>query len=270
MGYRRNKKLYYKRHARKRTFTRFNTYKNRSAKAQAYQIYALNRRVNNLRTATKPEMKEYITTQPFTGTSSIDNNWASINTLLVNPRLTFGDNLNGNSARLSKLIVSGLFARSNNVDLSSTVAPHQFDTFKYAGYVRIAVIYFPNAHTYTPDNTQFFQTKTPSNFNAHAEAFKAPLIKGCGSKAMILKVKRYKITNANVNNVPIKFTVNLWKLNRFKPGYIRNNEEGLENERGSIFIVGDILQDPGNQATQSSLSYQFDIELYTKLLYYDA
>lgn len=36
-------------------FSRFNTYKNRSSKAQAYQIYALNRKVNRVVRANKPE-----------------------------------------------------------------------------------------------------------------------------------------------------------------------------------------------------------------------
>lgn len=38
-------------------FTRFNTYRNRSAKAQAYQIYALNKKVNGVLRANKPEVQ---------------------------------------------------------------------------------------------------------------------------------------------------------------------------------------------------------------------
>ena len=42
-----------------RTFTRFNTYKNRSSKAQAYQIYKLNKKVNRVYKLTKPEVQIY-------------------------------------------------------------------------------------------------------------------------------------------------------------------------------------------------------------------
>lgn len=59
---------YYKRYYRKRpsygrykkrTFTRFNTYKNRSSKAQAYQIYKLNKKVNHVYKMAKPEIQIY-------------------------------------------------------------------------------------------------------------------------------------------------------------------------------------------------------------------
>lgn len=54
------KKRYYKRKFKRRgmgTFSRYKTYKNRSSKAQAYQIYRLNKKVNTIQKRTKPEIK---------------------------------------------------------------------------------------------------------------------------------------------------------------------------------------------------------------------
>lgn len=50
-----NSKRRFKRSYKKRQFSRFNTYKNRSAKSQAYQIYSLNRKFNTLMRQVKPE-----------------------------------------------------------------------------------------------------------------------------------------------------------------------------------------------------------------------
>ena len=61
-GYRRK---YYKRYGKKksynkkRTFSRFNTYKNRSSKAQAYQIYKLNKKVNYINRKNSPEVHNW-------------------------------------------------------------------------------------------------------------------------------------------------------------------------------------------------------------------
>ena len=42
---------------RKSKFSRFNTYKYRSSKAQASQIYALNKKINRIQRLTRPEIK---------------------------------------------------------------------------------------------------------------------------------------------------------------------------------------------------------------------
>ena len=56
--YRRYRRRYYKNKSRyyKSRFSRYNTYKNRSAKSQAYQIYSLNKRIDKIERRTKPEI----------------------------------------------------------------------------------------------------------------------------------------------------------------------------------------------------------------------
>lgn len=59
-GYKRNyKKRNYKKNSKKKTFSRFNTYKNRSAKSQAYQIYKLNKKVNYINKKNSPEIHNW-------------------------------------------------------------------------------------------------------------------------------------------------------------------------------------------------------------------
>lgn len=50
-----SKRRFRRSYNKRRQFSRFNTYKNRSSKAQAYQIYSLNKKVNTLMRYTKPE-----------------------------------------------------------------------------------------------------------------------------------------------------------------------------------------------------------------------
>lgn len=68
-GKRSYKKRYYK---RKRTFSRYNTYRHRSSKAQAYQIYKLNKKVNHVYKMTKPELQIYTDDINNSGTPHID------------------------------------------------------------------------------------------------------------------------------------------------------------------------------------------------------
>lgn len=64
------KKKFYK----KRTFSRFNTYRHRSSKAQAYQIYKLNKKLNYVYKMNKPEIQIYTDDTNNNGTPHFDIN----------------------------------------------------------------------------------------------------------------------------------------------------------------------------------------------------
>lgn len=278
MAYRKYKKNYYKRKYNKYKFSKYNTYKNRSSKAQANQIYSLNKKIKNLETKTKPEMQEYTPNDymlsPLSHQTTV-NIWTNIPTYNATAGLT----INGQTCRYSKIIFNGVLERIHNTKLQgANITGQQFDTFKYSCYVRLAVLYLPSEKDYTPSADEFFQQLAPIQFaeTYGPSGYKAPLKKGCGAVCKILKVKRFKITNANVNAVPIKFSVNLWKFNKFKPAYVKPSNNNV-NERGSIFVVGDILVQPNIRHDVSEdwkpaddLDDQFSFTLYSKLLYYDA
>lgn len=268
----------YRRKKSRRAFSRFNTYKNRSSKAQAYQIYKLNRKVENLRVSTKPELLEWNTNDSnsadhkyLTLTSSNplgDNYWQGTRWFINDPN-TFYEQIENKSARLSKCIIWGMLRRINNTDLGNLYTK-QVDTFKFSCYVRLCVYYIPEAKLNAPGASSFFDETSE-----YESGFKAPLLQGCATHGKILRVKRYKITNANVNEVPIKFSINLWKFNRFKPSYQKtdtkfNTNGELIYPRGTIVVVADILQQPPENVDAGNLDPQFDCQLRGKLLYYDA
>lgn len=277
-SYRRYAKRYYKRKLRQRTFTRFNTYKNRSSKSQAYQIYRLNKKVENLRASTKPELKEWNAITDNQGpqnyllvnTNTAVQGWKSGDWVFaVNDPLTFMPALDGLSARLSKVIFWGTMRRLNNTNLTANNSSKQFDTFKISGYMRLCV-YMLKEPKRRLENASFFFDQLHYNH----EGFKAPLNKSCGTYAKILKVKRYRISNVNTNEIPIKFSVNLWKFNKYRPSYIRQQEPFDEDNpvypKGTICVCADMIQDPTLLEGVTNLQYQYQTVLYSKLLYYDA
>lgn len=281
MAYRKYKKNYYKRKYNKYKFTKYNTYKNRSSKAQANQIFTLNKKIKNLETKTKPEMKEYTPNDyllsPADKQTTI-NVWNTIQT--YNATADLSEKIDASTCRFSKIIFNGVLERVNNTKLEgNSLGTQQFDTFKYSCYVRLAVLYLPTEKAYTPAADEFFEQMQPMTSVTETygpSGFKAPLKKGCGSICKILKVKRYKITQTNINAIPVKFSVNLWKYNKFKPAFVKKTNNGV-NERGSIFVVGDILIQPNSRHDithpfdeSKDLAEQFEFKLFSKLLYYDA
>lgn len=68
------KRAYGKKKYNRRNFSRFNTYRHRSAKAQAYQIYKLNKKINYINKKNSPDIHSWQTeflTNSFQGTNSL-------------------------------------------------------------------------------------------------------------------------------------------------------------------------------------------------------
>lgn len=110
------KKRNFRKNSKKRMFSRFNTYKKRSSKAQAYQIYKLNKKVNYYYKMTKPEVQVF---QPDTAT--ID---AAIYTTTLGGRefalwrcIDHGlDVFDGRYARIKNVTFTGSFKWDGNPD----------------------------------------------------------------------------------------------------------------------------------------------------------
>lgn len=68
----RTRRSYRKRKAN--SFSRYNTYRKRSSKAQAYQIYRLNKKINHVYKMTKPEIQIYTDDANNNGTPHLDVN----------------------------------------------------------------------------------------------------------------------------------------------------------------------------------------------------
>lgn len=103
------RKTYYK---RKRTFSRLNTYRYRSSKAQAYQIYKLNKKVNHVYKMTKPEIQIYTDDANNNGTPHLDINLTTTNIngyyTGVAPIINRADNcFTGHYARIRDVSITG-------------------------------------------------------------------------------------------------------------------------------------------------------------------
>ena len=104
-----SKRRYYK---RRRQFSRLNTYRNRSSKAQAYQIYSLNKKINRVYKLTKPEVQIYTDDVNNSGTPHLDLNLTTsdVNGYVsgVAPLITRQNNcFVGHYARIRDITITG-------------------------------------------------------------------------------------------------------------------------------------------------------------------
>lgn len=127
--YRRTRRTYTRRSAKRsgyRTFSRYSTYRHRSSKAQAYQIYALNRKVQRIQRLTRPEtqIRNGTLTDVISGGASIFD-LTPLVTRVEDPEsgVTTGD-FNGNFARLNSLTYYGTAVLS--APIANTLQPRQF------------------------------------------------------------------------------------------------------------------------------------------------
>lgn len=114
MAYRRRRRTYRRRRAPiKYRMTRYNTYRYRSSKAQANQIYRINRKVNNIEKRTKPEIKIAQNTYNFSMSEYCGEIFGGLTTLIHN-------SIKGRIARIQD--VHGWF----NIWKSPSVAENNF------------------------------------------------------------------------------------------------------------------------------------------------
>ena len=98
------------------TFSKYSTYKNRTSKAQAYQIYRLNKKINYIQNRTKPEVKIAPLMQQ------------SINTAVVNTAsrpdgivLTNFVNEDATEVPAGSVKINGRFARMQSLKIAGTL-----------------------------------------------------------------------------------------------------------------------------------------------------
>lgn len=256
-SYRYYKKRFYKsryNRYRKQKFSRFNTYKNRSAKSQAYQIYQLNKRINKIQNTTKPECLEYEgQTQTYNITTLTNSNIWGVKSIYDITELgaRFGASMKNQSCRINKIIFWGTLERN------TTAAGTSIDR-DCCGYVRIAFIQYTAARYADIDPDTIFESSTGPT------SFKSPLLKGCNTHGRILKVVNLKITTEDPTTKPFKFVLRpKFRIVR-KPNDI--NEMSTVRMKGGICacIIG-LRESNGAAATET-----INLNIKSKVLYYDA
>lgn len=191
----------------KRTFSKYNTYRNRSSVAQANQIYKLNRRITKIESNTKPEYLEYSPTSIATKIPiTTGNNWATLTPLHItdgtvdaNSTATgFAAKIKDLSARQIKICVWGSFERNPVAEVTGVV---KHDYPFSCGYVRMVVMQYPAERYVDASAFEFFTN------DGGPSSFYAPLKKGCGTHGKVLKVFNIKISTMDPMTKTFKFYV---------------------------------------------------------------
>lgn len=226
-SYRRNKKRFFKRYGSKRgKFTRYQTFKNRSSRSQANQIYQLSKRISRVEKRNTPEYLQMMGALKDYDTLT-DGSWAFnyIDLMLQSDGVTrLKDSITGDKIKLVNLTLWGYVKRNQTVsvdqNINNSVAAMKTPCF----YMYMIFGLLPKQTSDFPAITQFI------NFAGQQDQpdiiFNSPLRKGCGSVMKIIKIKKIKITNWNVQSVPFKISIPLKYRSSYKSGfdvYMSNN-----------------------------------------------
>ena len=263
-GYTSSSRSRYRRY--RRTFSRYNTYRNRSATAQAGQIYKLNKRITKIESNTKPEYLEYMADAVG---SQIPlplavNDWAELTKLHITDGSVsaggqvsdFSAKIKDTSARVLKIIIWGALERNPGAVATTT----QRDPLISCGYVRIAVMQYL-AERYADINTEniFQMGDGPTGFIA-------PLKKGCGTEGRILKIINLKISSQDPLTKNFKYVI--------KPKYklvrktFKNDGSVTPSQRmkGGIVLCPIGFHEKNNDNEDST----YHLTLKAKVIYTDA
>lgn len=253
MARRYSKRRYYKRKGNKRTFSRYNTYRYRSSKAQAYQIYSLNRKINRLESKTKPEFKtgrkdDFMSlTTPYQSARQLWNHSIKL--------ITSTDGVNFHSEEIQK----GLFARLAGLTIWGNIFRTDSNATHTAGFLRLIVVQYRQARSAgisMPDLFSGYNDGATSDMTS--VILKEPFKDHVASTVKIITNRVYKLNNNDINNVPFKVTIPGRRLLNFS----MNSTEDIA--KGDICVVAIYGQD--NTTTASA----YKITMSCKICYTDA
>lgn len=260
-GYTSSSRSRYRRY--KRTFSKYNTYRNRSSTAQANQIYKLNRRITKIESNTKPEYLEYMPSSITQTIQNTLNNWQELNLLHITDGTVsttsqvsdFAAKIKDNAARQIKIIVWGTLARH----AASNTGGLNHDIPFSCGYVRMAVVQYQAERYADVTGGEFFNLTDGSN------NYYAPLKKGCTTHGKILRIVNVKISSLDPTIKNFKFII------KPKQKIVRKTAaNGIvtpsQRMKGGIVVVpiGYVLKN--NEEFETT--YQFSIK--AKVIYTDA
>ena len=237
-----------------RTFTRFNTYRNRSAKAQAYQIYKLNKKVNRLNKQTKPECLTQIDESiannielATSGTSSYDY---EVKALVSHKSGVF----TGKKAFIKNVQVWG----SIQFDNSGTGLRTQTADC----YLRL--IFFRPKTVRTGPNINEVVSNWGASSHDYTYYLKCPLAPGFSSKYRMVKNKLIKLSPTNGTMKQFKFTI---KYNKNLRGFLLSDTSSAEYPLNTLYCIGILVNVGANQT--STTADLFSAQMFHKIAYYD-
>lgn len=234
-------------------FSKFNTYKNRSSKAQASQIYQLNKKINRIESKTKPEMKIGRKDDFMTLTTRYENLGQLWNHSIK--LITSSDGVNFHSDTIQK----GLFCRLNGLTIWGNIYRTDINATHTAGFLRLIVLQYRQARSAGISMPDIFSGYNDSTFtNMTSTILTEPFKDHITSTVKILSNKVYKLNNNDINNIPFKISIPGRRLINFA----MNSTEDIA--KGDICVVAVYGQD------NITNTYAYKINMSCKIAYTDA
>lgn len=244
-----NRRSGYKRRYKKFRFSKFNTYKNRSSKSQAYQIYQLNKKINRIEAKTKPEFKTGRKDEFLTLNSYFTNNQLWTHGLSM---ITSADGVNLHDEAIQK----GLFCRLCGLTIWGNVERVNVNATHTSGFLRLMIFQFRQARQDSLSMDDIFLGYNEQDMNS--SIMKEPFKDHISASVKIIANKVYKINNNDIHNVPFKISIPGYKLLNFA----ENSTEPIA--KGDILICAVLGQDKATDGVA------YRMKLSGKLCYTDA
>lgn len=246
MAYRYRKRTRRTRYRRKYKFSKYSTYKNRSSKAQASQIYSLNKKINSIERKTRPELIQHLnpTYQATVNFSTLTNSWYTTAGQAHFTPASWETDVKDKMCRINKLIVYGVLEREAGTE-------GVIDT-KGSCLVRMAILQTKQEKT---------SLLSPSYLFSGSEGtldYKAPLLKGASSEDRILGVYNFDLVREYRNMKTFKITLPLKYKQYVKPA------ASASYGKGYLYAVCQFFSD------QVGAKVRYVFTLKSKLLYTDA
>lgn len=244
---------YKSRRYRKYTFSKYNTYKNRSAKSQAMQIYQLNKKINRLEAKTKPEFKTGRKDAFMTLTTRFSNVRQLWNHDIKYVTTNQGIDLHSNAVQ------NGLFCRLCGLTLWGNIVRTDSNATHTAGLLRLIIFqYRQSRHGGIGMDDVFSGFNDGENSDMNSTILKEPFKDHISSTVKIVTNRIYKLNNNDINNVPFKITIPGRRLLNFA---MNSTEPQAKGDIGVIAIFG-------QDNTTSASAYKINISC--KLCYTDS
>lgn len=245
---------YYKRRTYRRRYNRFrfskyNTYKNRSSKSQAKQIYQLNKKINRIEAKTRPEFKTGRKDEFLTLNSYFTNNQLWTHGLSM---ITGVDGVNLHDEQIQH----GLFARLCGLTIWGNVERVNVNATHTAGFLRLMIFQFKEARQDSLSMDDIFSGYNETDMNS--SIMKEPFKDHITASIRIVSNKVYKINNNDIHNVPFKISIPGYKLLNFS----ENSTEPIA--KGDILVCAVLGQDKATEGVA------YRMKLSCKLCYTDS
>lgn len=228
-----SKRRFRRSYNKRRQFTRFNTYRNRSAKSQAYQIYALNKKVDRLMKYNKPEI------QTKSANCLTDTNGASYTTVV-------------NQSTDAKMFVvtppsiyttfQGKLCRIKNIKVYGQI--HTEYALAYPAVIRLIFFQRKTEDTGFPLNQDIVQYAVGNN----SDFERGSLVDGITANYNVLKIKNVLVSPSYLRDKTFKLY--LTKLYNFRSEkvftsiQIKQDTDEQIYPKGTVFCLA-LFSNPG-------------------------